>query len=74
MITDGTGNLGFVDQTGGSGGGSPGVTTTSSTGQVGIDSVAKATYSAAIYKVQVTSGSLFILQMSILFTMEHLLM
>ena len=57
LITDGNGNLGFADQTGGSGGGSPGVTTTSSTGQVGIDSVAKATYSAAIYKVQVTSGS-----------------
>lgn len=57
LITDGNGNLGFADQTGGTGGGSPGVTTTSSTGQVGIDSVAKATYSAAIYKVQVTSGS-----------------
>tara|TARA_R100001443_G_scaffold58970_3_gene69394 strand:+ start:19153 stop:20655 length:1503 start_codon:yes stop_codon:yes gene_type:complete len=54
LITDGAGNLGFADQSGSSSG-SPGVTTTSSTGQVSIDSIAKITYSAAIYKVQVTS-------------------
>ena len=58
LVTDGSGNLSFADQSGSSSSSSgPGVTTTNSTAQVGIDSFAKATYQSAIYNVQSSRGT-----------------
>jgi len=56
IVTDGAGNLSFADQTGGGSGG-PGVTTTNSTAEVGIDTFAKATYSTGLYNIQAQRGS-----------------
>jgi len=56
LVTDGNGQLAFADQTGGTSG-TTGVTTTNATGQIGIDTVAKADFSSALYKVQVITGA-----------------
>jgi len=58
LVTDGAGNLSFADQTASSGdSGGPGVTTTNSTSQVGIDSFAKTTYQSALYHVQTSTST-----------------
>lgn len=59
LVTDGSGNLSFADQSGGGGNQAPvtGITTTTSVSGVNIDSVVKADYDSVIYNIQAKRGS-----------------